>query len=136
LIKTAETGPTIEKADDPPKHELVPFPLAEIPKDKAIVCFYRERRTMGFGVNFEIFIKGRGKVMLSNGSFVCFATTPGAHFYRVLGIRNHRFKWETKRIVLMPGVATYLSAHVVDRTLTLIPEAEALEAIRELKSAY
>lgn len=115
----------------PPKSSPISFPLSEIPKNKAVVCFFRESGMLAVGI-LNIFENKKLIEELGNGSLVYHVTTPGTHNY-TLGI-GQRGPGESIGVTLAPGTVSYIHSSYWDLRLTLVQEVEALKRIRDLKN--
>jgi hypothetical protein len=126
LLCTIEDS-TTGKVVYPPQRDPITFSLSEIPKDKAVVCFYREWKLLSAAVTFYISESAQAIGKLDNSSLFYHITTPGSHSYTIrVGPRT-----KLTNVNLMPGVISYLRASV-DETLTLVTETEGSKEIRGL----
>jgi hypothetical protein len=125
------TGRITGDVVDPPKRDPIPFSLSKIPKDKAVVCFYREWKFLSAIGDFYVSESHQAIDTLANGSLFYHVTSPGLHTY---SISFGGFSPVNREHVnLMPGAISYLRASVYDGKLTLVQETEALKEISGLK---
>jgi hypothetical protein len=109
------------------------FSLQNIPKDKAVVCIYRERKMGGCMGDFVIVENRQDIGILPNGYLLYFVTTPGNHNYNIFLGRGIN---ANLNVDLAPAVITYVSVTSVPfakEICSLVPESEALVKIKELR---
>ncbi len=113
----------------PQTQEPKPFIFSEVPKDKAVVCFYREWKMLSAVVDFYVSEKNQDIRILPNGTLFYHVTTPGSHTFAI----GFSGKGKSTHVELLPGVITYLRASVFSGQLSPVQEAEALKETRGLK---
>jgi hypothetical protein len=113
-----------------PKQELQ-FSLQNIPKDKAVVCFFRERRARSCLGDFVILENDQDIGILPNGNFFYLDAVPGMHKYSI----KMSGTGSSIDVNLTPGSITYISPimNFFDFDISLVPETDALTKISILK---
>jgi hypothetical protein len=112
-----------KKVTVPRTPELPPF-LSVLPRDNAVVCFYRKKKFEGSMVPCTI-SEGDNRVgTLTNGSHAHCTATPGRHVYKTTFGSYH----SQKEVVVEPGGVYYIRTEL-GGVLTLMPGRQALQEL-------
>ena len=107
------------------------LPPAPIPANRAVICFYRPWKLLSAACVFTVMEDDTSILLIKNGTFTYFITSPGAHTYGItFGPRIN-----TLAVQLPPGSVTYLRAGVWDENLTLMSGPDALPDVNRLSYA-
>ena len=113
-----------------PKRAPLPFSLSDIPKDKAVVCFYRPWKLLSAISPYFVLESKKSVDKLPNNSLFYHVTDPGDHTYSIT--YGGHAPVTTKSINLMPSGVTYLKADVYEGELVIVQKDEALKDISSI----
>jgi hypothetical protein len=110
----------------------LPFKLSEIPKDKAVVCFYWPRNLANASGTIFVSESNQDIAKLPNGSLFYHISSPGFHTY---SISFRGLDPSARRSVdLKPGEVTYLSiTGLLSLKLNIVQDSEALKEIGKIE---